>query len=288
MGPQWGWRCLSRRFPCLLTGTIIIPPAGWGGHGNIAETHLQLLFRTCSILSCFTEELMPGKIYTGDYVGSSSQRGEAVFIQHISSAPGRYSHSMLGLLLPELLVSFCGTAGLWGSWMQPARLRDVLSVLARGMTRIPDSYPAQTSEGKKQQWAAAVGLLSPPRTIPAFLSPCLSTNFPPDTLSSQLCASISIHPTSSGERVWPWFSPSCNKKAKSWLQTCLCPGKPRPGEVRGEHLAHLGHGGLAAASLAAGHTRLLALAPSTVGGRDVTGKASSPSSLPGSCFCDLP
>lgn len=182
---------------------------------------------------------MPGKIYTGDYVGSGSQRGEAVFTQHISSAPGGYNPSVPGLALPKLLVSFCGTVGLWGGWMQPARLWDVLSVLAWGMTRFPDSYPAQTSEGKKQQWAAAVGLPSAPHTISAaFLSPCLSTNFPPHTLR----ASISIHPTSSGERVWSWFSSSCNRRAKSWLQTCLCPGEPRPGEVRGEHLAYLGHG----------------------------------------------
>lgn len=153
-----------------------------------------------------------------------------------------------GLLLPELLVGFCCMAGLWGSWVQPAGLWDVPSVPAWGrscVSGILNSRPSQTSKDEKQRWSAAVGLPSPPCTIPAAsLSPCLRTSFSPGMLWSQLCASISVPPASSGEGVWSWCSPSCNRRAKSWLQTRLCPGEPRPGEARGEHLAYLGHCGM--------------------------------------------
>lgn len=37
--------------------------------------------------------------------------------------------------------------------------------------------------------------------------------------------------------IWAQCSPAGNQRAKSWLQTHLCPGEPR----LGEHLAHLGH-----------------------------------------------
>lgn len=83
-----------------------------------------------------------------------------------------------------------------------------------------------------------------PSSPAASLSPCLSTGFALGTLWSQLRASISVPPSSSGEGVWPQCSPSCHQRAKSWLQAHLCSGEPQPGEVRGEHLAYLGHHGM--------------------------------------------
>lgn len=80
-----------------------------------------------------------------------------------------------------------------------------------------------------------------PGSLPVFLP---ETSFSPGKLWSQLHVSVSMPPTSSGEGVWAWCSPSCKQRAKSWLQTCLCPGEPRPGELQGEHLAYLGHHGM--------------------------------------------
>lgn len=164
--------------------------------------------------------------------------------QHLGVIPVPH----LGLLFPELLVGFCCTGGLWGGWVQLAVLWDVPSVRAWGgscVSGILNSCPSQSSEDEKQRRVAAVGLPSPPHTVPAAsLSPCLSTSSSLGTLWSQLHVSVSMPPTSSGEGVWAWCSLSCKQRAKSWLQTCLCPGEPRPGELQGEHLAYLGHHGV--------------------------------------------
>lgn len=163
-----GLKMPQQPFSCLLAGTIIIPPAGRGVDGNIPPACLQPLPGTRSILSCFTRERVPGKISTGDYFSRISQQGEAVLIQHISSAPRHYFCFTLGSLPPQ-----APGRHLWhhGSLGQPAGLWDV-------------------------------------SLAPAISAQC---------------------------------SPAGNQRAKSWLQTHLCSGEPRPGEVRGEHLAHLGY-----------------------------------------------
>lgn len=97
--------------------------------------------------------------------------------QHLGVIPAPH----LGLLFPELLVGFCCTVGLWGGWVQLAVLWDVPSVRAWGgscASGILNSCPSQSSEDEKQRWVAAVGLPSPPHTVPAAsLSSCLRPAF---------------------------------------------------------------------------------------------------------------